>query len=68
MKKAQRGRKFGTLLERNLFLWGVNSSCWWSDVLWGWNEKMVFSFGLFIRWGVDFLLGGDVAPPCLFTK
>jgi len=27
-RKAQRGRKFGTLLARNLFLEGENSSCW----------------------------------------
>jgi len=29
---------------------------------------MVYSFGLLIGWGVDFLLSGDVAPPCFFTK
>jgi len=37
-RKAQRGRKFGTLLERNLFSEGGNTFSWWSDFLWGWNK------------------------------
>jgi len=68
MPKTQRARKNDTLEAIIRSSEGWNAFFGWSDVLWGWNEKMVFSFDLLIGWGVDFLLGGDVAPPCLFTK